>query len=70
MALTVAAFACFVLIFASFFLLVYLVRPEDVTLEARFTQWIILKIRLKYPQSVRKLTRARRRAGRKRQRRP
>jgi hypothetical protein len=68
MALTVAAFVCFVLVFTQLFLLVYLLHPEDVTLEVKLIKSVTVKIRLKSPQSVRKSTKARRKAikGRRR----
>jgi hypothetical protein len=65
MDLTVATLACFVLVFALFVLLVYLLCPEDVTLEASLTKWITLKFRLKSPKFVRRKSCARRKPTRK-----
>jgi len=58
MALTVVVSVCFTLIIALFFLLVLLLRPEDVTLKAKLTNWMSFELGVKSPQSVRESTSA------------
>lgn len=70
MALIVAAFTSFVLVVSLIVLLIYLVHAEESTLEASFTKWITIKVRLKSPKSIQRPGSTRRRAIKKRQRQP
>jgi hypothetical protein len=70
MALTVYAFACFVLVFTLLILLVYLLCPEDFMLKASLTKWMTIEVKLKSPQSVRNLNGTSRRGTRERRRQP